>query len=136
MIRRNPRRAPMSEIAQRTDERRRQLASALEPTFGNREDAELAASMLVSWLQAEYGDLIKREDRVRYLAVLPELPKPAPLPRAFYVSTYDADVVPHWRVTFALDNAAHESSLRFPTEAAASQYASRFLASWAEMIGR
>jgi hypothetical protein len=40
----------------------------LEPTFGNREDADLAALLLVSWLQAEHGDLIKQDHRARYLA--------------------------------------------------------------------
>jgi hypothetical protein len=40
---------------------RRELAAVLEPTFGNRADAELAASLLVSWLQAECGNLIEQE---------------------------------------------------------------------------
>jgi len=126
----------MDEIAGRTHERSRQLAAALQPTFSNREDAELAASMLVSWLQAEHGDLIKQEDRARYLAALDELPYNAPSPRVFYVSIYDQDIEPHWRVTFTLDHTAHESSLRLPTEAAATEYASSFLASWAKMSGR
>jgi hypothetical protein len=92
--------------------------------------------MLVSWLQAEHGDLIKQADRARYLAALDELPNNAPSPRVFYVSIYDQDIEPHWRVTFTLDHTAHESSLRQPTEAAATEYASSFLASWAKMSGR
>jgi hypothetical protein len=97
---------------------------------------ERGASMLVSWLQAEHGDLIKQADRARYLAALDELPNNAPSPRVFYVSIYDQDIEPHWRVTFTLDHTAHESSLRQPTEAAATEYASSFLASWAKMSGR
>jgi hypothetical protein len=125
----------LSEIAKRTDERRRQLAIALEPTFGNRTDAEFAASLLVGWLQAECDDLIKQEDRTRYLTALPELPKNAPLPRALYISISDA-VDPHWEVTFVLGGAALESSLRFPTKAAAAEYASHILTSWPKMGGR
>ena len=111
------------------------MAAELEPIFGNRADAELAALMLVCWLKAECGEPISRDDRERYLAGLVELPKNAPLPRALYVSTYDA-VDPRWEVTFVIGGAALESSLHFPTEAAAAEYASHFLASWAVMRGR
>ena len=126
----------MSEIAQRTEETRLRLAAGLEPTFGNREDAELAASMLVSWVQGEHGDLINRGDRARYLAALEKLPKDVPLPRMLCVSTNTQDLGPHWRVTFALGNTAHESPWSFLTEVAANGYASRFLSSWAKMSGR
>jgi hypothetical protein len=51
------------------------------------------------------------------------------------MSTYDP-VDPHWQVTFAVGGAALESSLRFPTEAAAAEYASHFLSSCAGMRGR
>jgi hypothetical protein len=85
---------------------------------------------------SEHGDLIKQEDRARHLAALDELPNNAPSPRVFYVSIYDQDIEPHWRVTFTLDHTAHETSLRLPTEAAATEYASSFLASWAKMSGR
>jgi len=111
------------------------LIAELEPTFGNRADAELAASLLVCWLKTECGEPISRDDRERYLAGLVGLPKNAPLPRALYVSTYDA-VDPRWEVTFVIGGAALESSLHFPTEAAAAEYASHFLASWAVMRGR
>jgi len=79
----------LSEIAERANERRRELAAELEPTFGNRADAEFAAALLECWLKAECGGLINERDWARYLAALPELPKNAPLPRALYVSTYD-----------------------------------------------
>ena len=112
----------MPEIAKRTNERRRELAAELEATFGNRADAEIAAALLVCWLKAECGEPISRDDRERYLAGLVELPKNAPLPRALYVSTYDA-VYPRWEVTFVIGGSALESSLHFPTEAAAAEYA-------------
>ena len=124
----------MSEIAAQTNATRRRLAAHLEPTFGNHADAELAAALLVCWLKAECGGLINERDWARYLAALPELPKNVPLPRALYMGTYDA-VDLHWQVTFVLGEAALESSLRFPTEAAAAEYASHFVASWAEMRG-
>ena len=104
----------MDEIAGRTGERSRQLAAALQPTFSNREDAELAASMLVNWLQAEHGDLIKQADWARYLAALDELPNSAPSPRVFYVSIYDQDIEPHWRVTFTLDPRLSVTAERVP----------------------
>ena len=124
----------MSEIARRTNTRRRQLAAELEPTFGNSTDAEFAAELLVRWLKAECGGLGNERDWARYLSALPELPKNAPLPRALYFSISDA-VDPHWEVTFVLGGAALESSLRFPTEAAAAEYASHILTSWPKMGG-
>jgi len=51
------------------------------------------------------------------------------------MSTYDA-VDAHWQVTFVLGGAALESPLRLPTQAAAAEYASHFLASWAEILAR
>jgi len=55
----------LSEIAERANERRRELAAELEPTFGNRADAEFAAALLECWLKAECGGLINERDWAR-----------------------------------------------------------------------
>jgi hypothetical protein len=125
----------MDEIAGRTDERSRQLAVALQPTFSNREDAELAASMLVSWLQAEHGDLTSRGPG-SLSGCAGRATQQRPAPTGVLREHLYQDIEPHWCVTFTLDHTAHESSLRLPTEAAATEYASSFLASWAKMSGR
>ena len=74
-------------------------------------------------------------DWAHSLAVLPELPKYAPLPHAIDVSTSEA-VSRHWQVTFVPGGAALESSPAFPTETAAAEYAGRFLPRWAQMRAR
>ena len=52
-----------------------QLAKALEPSFTAREDAELAATMMVMALRYEFGQLATEADQLRYRAALERLPK-------------------------------------------------------------
>jgi hypothetical protein len=54
----------MDEIGPRREERLRELARDFMPVFGNGEDADLAATMLVMALASP----IIEEDRPRYLA--------------------------------------------------------------------
>ena len=61
----------MDEIGPRREERLRELSRDFVPVFGNGEDADLAATMLVMALASP----IIEEDRPRYLAALERLPK-------------------------------------------------------------
>ena len=54
----------MDEIDRRIDEKQRQLAEVLEPSFAAAEDADLAATMLVMAL----AHLAEEEDQSCYLA--------------------------------------------------------------------
>src|SRR5262249_29185433 len=52
-------------------------------------------------LNYEFPEPIKKEDRPRYLAALERLPKgSAAKPHVYFVSIYDSETDPHWRVTF------------------------------------
>src|SRR6516164_8508798 len=80
-----------------------QLAKALEPSFTAREDAELAATMMVMALRYEFGQLATEVDQLRYRAALERLPKDSTAtPRVVFVSPYDQKTDPHWRVTFTV----------------------------------
>ena len=122
----------MDEIARE----RRRLRRILRSKFGNSEDATFAKMIFMTAVHFHFGRPIKEEDRPHYLALLERLPKEAGDLRVFSVQMYDTDTVPHWRVIFTDNPTLHESFRRFPTEAAAHEYASHFLASWAEIRER
>ena len=106
-----------------------QLAKALEPSFTAREDAELAATMMVMALRYEFGQLATEADQLRYRAALERLPKGSTAtPRVVFVSPYDQKTDPHWRVTFTIGQTRYESSRRFGSVAEAETYAMDFLA--------
>ena len=105
------------------------LAKSLEPSFATPEDAELAATMMVTALRCEFSEPIKEEDRPRYQAALESLPKGSTAtPRVVFVSPYDQNTDPHWRVTFTVGPSRHESSRRFGSMAEAETYVTDFLA--------
>jgi hypothetical protein len=114
----------MDDIGQRREERRGELAADFVPIFGNREDADLAATMLVMALAWP----VREEDRPRYLAALELLPKGCTAkPRLALVSLNSAGTAGHWRVTFADHHAEYQSLRDFPTRAEADAYAFDFL---------
>jgi hypothetical protein len=64
-----------------------QLTKALEPSFTAREDAELAATMMVMALRYELGQPATEADQLRYRAALERLPKGSTAtPRVVFVS--------------------------------------------------
>lgn len=114
----------MDEIDRRIDEKQRQLAEVLEPSFAVAEDADLAATMLVMALDHP----VEEEDQSCYLAALERLPKGSTAnPRVLLVSPYDEGADRLWRVAFTAGHGGHKSSRRFPTEAQANDYATDFL---------
>ena len=105
------------------------LAKSLEPSFATPEDAELAATMMVTALRCEFSEPIKEEDRPRYQAALERLPKgSSATPRVVFVSPYDQKTDPHWRVMFTNGPMRYESSQRFGSMAEAETYVTDFLA--------
>jgi hypothetical protein len=113
----------MDEIGPRREERLRELARNFVSVFGNGEDADLAATMLVMALAWP----IIEADRPRYLAALERLPKgSAAKPRVSHVSPYNGGDAQRWCVTFADDHAKYQSSRHFLTKAEADDYASDF----------
>jgi hypothetical protein len=124
----------MDEIAQRREERCRELTEDLLPIFGNCEDAGLAAIMLVLAVGFGFGTPIGEDDWSRYLAELEALPKSSTAEaRVRFVSPYGEGAGRHWRVTFTDGYAEYPSSRRFLTEAEASAWASDFLRRWSEL---
>jgi hypothetical protein len=114
----------MHEIGNRREERRRELTEDFLSLFGNVEDAELAATMLVMAVAPP----VSKRDRLGYLAALERLPKGSTVkPRLLLVSVNDGGAAQQWRVTFADDHAGYQSSRQFPTEAEANTYATNFL---------
>ena len=114
----------MDEISPRREGRLRELARDFVPVFGNGEDADLAATMLVMALASP----VIEEDRPRYLAALERLPKgSAAKPRVSHVSPHDGGDAQHWCVTFADHHAEYQSSRHFRTKAEADDYASYFV---------
>ena len=67
----------MDEIDRRTDEKQRQLAEVLEPSFAAAEDADLAATILVMALDHP----VEEEDQSSYLERWNVCRKVAPLTR-------------------------------------------------------
>lgn len=123
----------MDEIDRRIDEKQRQLAEVLEPSFAAAEDADLAATMLVMAL----AHLAEEEDQSCYLAALERLPKGSTAnPRLLLVSPYDEGADRLWRVAFTAGHGGHKSSRRFPTEAQANDYATDFLVRLKGVINR
>jgi len=114
----------MDEIDRRIEEKQRQLAEVLEPSFAAAEDADLAATMLVMALDHP----VEGEDHSSYLAALERLPKGSTAnPRVLLVSPYEEGADRLWRVAFIAGHGGHKSSRRFPTEAQANDYATDFL---------
>ena len=105
------------------------LAKSLGPSFTAPEDAEFAATMMVVGLRSEFSEPMKEEDRLRYRAALERLPKGSTAtPSVVFVSPYDQNTDPHWRVTFTVGPSRHESSRRFGSMAEAETYVTDFLA--------
>jgi hypothetical protein len=118
----------LNEIARLTEEKRDRLAEALEPIFGDTKDASGAATILVRALSYEFPEPIKKEDRPRYLAALERLPKGSSAkPHVYFVSIFDKETDPHWRVTFSDGCVQYQCLRRFATKSEAGDYASDFL---------
>jgi hypothetical protein len=116
---------PPERFQPKNDER----GKALESSFTAREDAELAATMMVMALGYELGQPATEADQLRYRAALERLPKGSTAtPRVVFVSPYDQNTDPHWRVTFTVGPMRYESSRRFVSVAEAETYTADFLA--------
>jgi hypothetical protein len=116
---------PPERFQPKNDER----GKALESSFTAREDAELAATMMVMALGYELGQPATEADQLRYRAALERLPKGSTAtPRLVFVSPYDQNTDPHWRVTFTVGPMRYESSRRFVSVAEAETYTTDFLA--------
>jgi hypothetical protein len=106
-----------------------QLAKALEPSFTAPEDAELAATMMVTALRDELGQPATKADQLHYRTALERLPKASTAtPSVVFVSSYDQKTDPHWRVTFTVGPSRHKSSRRYGSMAEAETFVSDFLA--------
>ena len=114
----------MDEMAKRREERRCNLARDFLPTFGNGEDAILAATLLVMALDYRFPAPISEENRPHYLAALERLPKGSA------VKVRVSHVFPerNWRVAFTDGSADYKGWRRFLTKAEAVAYATDFLA--------
>ena len=114
----------MDEIDRRIDEKQRQLAEVLEPSFATAEDADLAATMLVMALDHP----VEEADQSCFLAALERLPEGSTAnPRVLLVSPYDEGADRLWRVSFTAGHGGHKRLRHFPTEAQANDYATDFL---------
>ena len=113
----------MDEMAKRREERRCNLARDFLPTFGNGEDAILAATLLVMALDYRFPAPISEENRPHYLAALERLPKGSAVkPRVSLVSPGSNGTAQHWRVTFADHHAEYQSLRHFPTKGETDDY--------------
>ena len=119
----------MDEMAKRTEVRRCDLAREFLPTFGNGDDAILAATLLVTALDYRFPAPISEENRPRYLAALERLPKgSAAKLRVSHVCPYGEAAERQWRVTFTDGSTDYKGLRRFLTKAEADTYATDFLA--------
>ena len=118
----------MTTLSQATEAKFKELAQSLEPIFG--EDSSLVARALTMGLRTSFGgnlDTFPASEQREYLTALERLPKDGTVLRVLFVSPYGGDLDRHWKVTYTDGSARHTSAKRFPSEAEANAYATKFL---------